>query len=261
MKRLSEVRQSISFFLLLSLFIFSNPLFAQTDTAVITKLFVSSNKTTSLVFPQIIKSVDRGSKDFLVQKVNGVENVLQVRAAKENFNETNMTVITADGKLYPFVVQYAVEPPHLSVQLGNSLSLFEKIANQNRTVRGIRDQKYEMSLRLKGLYIEKDILYYQLEIENLSNVTYDIDMLRFYIRDKKLSRRTATQELDQVPLYIYGNAAAVPGMSNQTIIVAIPKFTIPDKKLSVVQLTEKNGGRNLRLQISNRKIVRARPIL
>src|ERR1700712_797579 len=76
MKRFSVVRKSIPLFLLLSIFIFSDPLFAQMDSAG-TILFISCNKTTSLVFPQIIKSIDRGSRDVFAQKVGGVENVLQ----------------------------------------------------------------------------------------------------------------------------------------------------------------------------------------
>lgn len=46
-----------------------------------------------------LKSVDRGSKDVLAQKAKGVESILQVKAAKTNFDETNLTVINADGKL------------------------------------------------------------------------------------------------------------------------------------------------------------------
>ncbi len=34
-------------------------------------LEVTDNKTTNLIFPSAIKSVDRGSKDILVQKASG----------------------------------------------------------------------------------------------------------------------------------------------------------------------------------------------
>src|SRR3546814_18758334 len=63
-------------------------------------LSVSYDKTTNLVFPYNIKSVDRGTRDVLVQKARNVENVLQVKAGHEAFTETNLTVITADGHLY-----------------------------------------------------------------------------------------------------------------------------------------------------------------
>jgi conjugative transposon TraN protein len=245
--------------LLLSI-IFSNGIMAQSDSIPSMPLSIAYNKTTSLVFPLMIKTVDMGSKDLLVQKARGVENVLQVKAGKENFIETNMTVITADGKLYSFVVNYAADPSSLNVQLDNTPTLFEKIAGQKRSVFGIRDKKYEMSLGLLGLYIEKGIIYYQLELQNRSNISYDIDMLRFFIKDKSQSKRTASQELEQFPLSVYGNTGFVAGKSKQTIVVALSKFTIPDKKFLYIQLMEKNGGRHLLLKVKNRDIIKAKRI-
>ena len=242
----------------LLLLIFSSVVMAQSDSIPTMPLSIAYNKTVSLVFPHIIKSVDRGSRDLLVQKVNGVENVLQVKAGKENFAETNMTVITVDGKLYSFVVDYTANPSSLNIGLHDAPTVFEKIAAQKRSVFGIKDKKYEMLLRLSGLYIEKDILYYQLELQNRSNINYDIDMLRFFIKDKKQSKRTASQELEQFPLYVYGNTGSVTGKAKQTIVVAVPKFTIPDKKLLYVQVMEKNGGRHLLLKIKNRDIIKAK---
>jgi hypothetical protein len=205
----------------------------------------------------MIKSVDRGSKDVLVQRVRGVENVLEVKAAKENFSETNMTVITADGKLYSFLVHYATDPS-LKIQIDNKPSIFEKIAGQKKSMRGLRDAKYEMLLRLKGIFIENGILYYQLELKNYSNIPYVIELLRFFIKDKKQAKRTASQELEQTPLYVYGNTGTVPGQSKIIIVVALPVFTIPDQKLLYIQLMENNGGRNLSLEIKNRDIIKAK---
>src|SRR6185437_6824616 len=184
------------------------------------------------------------------------ENVLEVKAAKENFSETNMTVITADGKLYSFLVHYATDPS-LKIQIDNTPSIFEKIAEQKKSIRGVKDAKYEMLLRLKGIYIENDILYYHLELKNYSNIPYDIELLRFFIKDKKQAKRTASQELEQTPLYVYGNTGTVPGQSKLSIVVALPVFTIPDQKLLYIQLMENNGGRNLSLEIKNRDIIKA----
>ena len=68
-------------------------------------LDITYSKTTSLVFPFSIKGVDRGSKDVLAQKAKGVENVLQLKAARRSFPETNLTIITADGNLHHFTSQ------------------------------------------------------------------------------------------------------------------------------------------------------------
>jgi len=245
---------------MLLLMLISNSIIAQQASIPSKHLFISFNKTVSLIFPQIVASVDRGSRDVLVQKVKGMENVLQVKAGRGNFSQTNLTVITADGKLYSFLVDYAANSSILNIELSKTFSVFERIAAQKRCLSGPKDKQYDMLLRLSGLYIEQNIIYYQLELQNRSNIPYDVDMLRFFIKDKKQSKRTASQELEQTPLEVYGNTGLIEGRSKRVIVVALPKFTIPNKKLLFIQLTEKNGGRNLQLKIKNRSIIRAKAI-
>src|SRR5205085_5963418 len=81
---------------------------------------VTCNKTTHLIFPYAIRSIDRGSPDVLAQKAPGSGNVLQLKAARADFAETNVTVITADNKLYPFKVNYSLLPEHLTISFANS---------------------------------------------------------------------------------------------------------------------------------------------
>jgi len=243
---------------------------------------VSSNKTSNLIFPYTIKSVDFGSSDLLAQKANGIDNILQVKATKENFEETNLSVITADGNLYSFLVNYSASPDLLNIRLkdlGNNLdnkgakilipqnineammmSDCKKIINSEYNFLNKRDESNGSVLFLKGIYVDKDILYLKLQVNNLSNINYDIDMLNFFIKDKTSSKRTAVQELPQEPLLIYNNIGSIHGASNHTFIVALPKFTILDKKIFMIQLTEKNGGRNLKLKLKNRIIVIARTV-
>jgi len=224
---------------------------AQPDT-----ISITTNKTTSIVFPLTIQSVDRGIKDLLVQKVKGAENVLQVKAGKD-FPATNMTVITADGKVYSFIV-YNTDGPSV-INITTTGSVFEKVAGSKPFIRK-KYRAYGINLRLAGIYIEKDILYFRLELANHTNISYDIDMLRFFIKDKKQSKRTASQELEQLPQQVHGNTAFIPAGSKQTIIAALSKFTIPDKKILTVRVTEKNGGRNVKLRIRNRNIIKAKTI-
>src|SRR5215831_5285222 len=80
-------------------------------------LEITFNKTSSVVFPTVIKSVDRGSRDVLAQKAKGVGNVLQLKAARENFPETNITVITGDGVLHHFTVSYSDQPKTLTTEM------------------------------------------------------------------------------------------------------------------------------------------------
>jgi len=243
-------------------------------------LSVCLNKTTNLVFPYKIKSVDIGSKDLLVQKAKGVENILLVKAAKENFEETNLSIVTGDGRLYSFSVNYAGHPVSLNLLFLKDSSITKDmgiqiseacneatletdaqyIMEQERIVFGIKDKNYGMKMRLIGVYIKDDVLYFNLELQNRSAISYDIDMLHFFIKDRKLARRTASQEIPVQPIYMYGNNIKVKADTSQFLIYALPKFTIPDKKWFYVQMMEKNGGRHLHLRIGNRTVINAKPL-
>ncbi|MEX2234029.1 MAG: conjugative transposon protein TraN [Cyclobacteriaceae bacterium] len=241
-------------------------------------LEIAYNKTTSLVFPAIIKSVDRGSRDLLAQKAKGVENILQLKAARHGFPNTNLTVITSDGKIHEFTVAYSKAPGSLVINIGNSEShepmdpepIFEtemtetemekcasQIVNAKRSIRFVKESRHKMGLLLHGIYIKDNVIFYHFRIRNQSNISYDVDFLRFYIEDRQKVKRTASQEVDVKPVYVYGNGETIKGKSTEDVVYALGKFTIPDAKRLVIEMFEKNGGRNLSLAIKNKTIVNA----
>lgn len=79
-------------------------------------------KTTNIIFPSAIMGVDRGSKDVLAQKAKGAANILQLKAARDSFPETNLTVITADGKLNSFVINYNPKPFVLNISMKKGIT-------------------------------------------------------------------------------------------------------------------------------------------
>jgi conjugative transposon TraN protein len=225
-------------------------------------LCISTDKTTSLIFPFSIRHVDRGTKDILVQQVKEADNILLVKAAAKNFSETNLSVVTEDGSVYTFVINYEEKPPTWVYNLpANKKATIATYANgildNPKTIKGIKDNKWDMVANVIGIYIKEAIIYYQVEINNESPIDYDIDLLRFYIRDKKKNKRTAIQENELKPLYVAGNIIQVKAFNQNVIVVALDKFTIPDAKFLAVQIMEKNGGRHLLMKINNNKIMQA----
>lgn len=242
---------------------------------------VTFNKTSSIVFPSSITSVDRGSRDVLAQRAKGVNNVLQLKAGRTNFKETNLTVITADGKLHHFLVSYAEHPKLFTLSVNesgetesnNAPLLFqteltsvemqyyaENILGSPSKVLPKRNSHSGMKLSLQGIYIQGNVMFYHLTIANNSNIPFHTDVLRFYVKDKQSVKRTASQEVSEVPLYQYGNTNEVKGKSTEDVVIALEKFTIPDAKVLAIQWMEKRGGRHLKLLIKNRTIVNARPV-
>jgi len=125
-------------------------------------------------------------------------------------------------------------------------------------MRGIRNRKWDMQCRVNGIYIKDNVMFFQLTLENESQIDYTIDFVRFYVRDRKKGKRTAIQENELKPLYVAGNLSQVKANSSSALVVALDKFTIPDAKYLAIEMNEKNGGRNLLLKLSNKKIIKAR---
>jgi conjugative transposon TraN protein len=239
-------------------------------------LTISYSKTTSLIFPFSITSVDRGSQDVLAQKARGVENVLQVKAGRKQFPETNLTVITADGVLHQFTVTYSDTPTEQAITIagntGNqSLILVNDAVNERdiqsdsrlalkQNVTGQIDQhnKYQMKLSLQEIFIHGNTLYYRIQIRNKSSISYDIKSLKFLIRDRKNVKRTSSQEAEINPLFIGNESDRIQAFASTTLIYAVKKFTIPDGKRLLINLFEENGGRHLSLKVENKDILKAK---
>jgi conjugative transposon TraN protein len=228
-------------------------------------LYISTDKTTSLVFPFSIRHVDRGTKDVLVQQVKEADNILLVKASAKNFPETNLSVVTEDGNVYTFVVNYEEKPVvwlyNLPENKKTAMATYANgILDNQRTLWGVRDNSWNIDAAVIGTYIKDDIIYYQLRIKNNSPINYGIEVLRFYIRDKKKGKRTAVQENELKPLHVSGNIAQVKSFNQNVIVVALDKFTIPDKKFMGIQIMENNGGRHLMMKLNNKDILKAIPL-
>lgn len=243
------------------------------------ELEITDTKTTNVIFPFGIVSVDRGSKDILVQKAKGVDYILQVKAASDSIVESNLSVVTTDGKLTTFVVRYVENPSTLNVSLGpishqkitkasqpdqlgeDELQQKAQLVLKAKSARpGLKASNNNIDLHLKGIFIQDGVLYFRMRLANWSNIRYDIEQFRFFIRDKKVMKRTATQEIEIIPVYISRDFDKLDGKTVVNVVFALPKFTIPDQKYLAVQVMEKNGGRHVGLKVVSRHVLGAQVI-
>lgn len=236
---------------------------------------VTLNKTTNLLFHYRIKNVAVGSDDIDAQQIN--DTALLVKAGKENFIETNLSVFTSDGLLHLFSVRFVTELLHPAIYVdatgnntvsrsGDLMPLTEdKLKAYAQTAKsraamwsGHKDKDFGVAVKLSGIYTARDVIFFPFELRNTSKVSYDINEMRFFIRDQKRAKRTATQEIEIKPVYSLGNVVNIPGDGKQVVVFALPKFTIPHKKYLHIIILEKDGGRSLHIDLRNRALVKAR---
>ena len=228
-------------------------------------LCLSTDKTTSLIFPFAIKHVDRGAPSVLAQQVKDIPNLLLVKAGARNFSETNLSVATEDGSLYSFAICYDPNPSTTSLQLPvqtkASIESYAKgILDNPKAIGGLKKEKWDISLVVNGIYIKDDVLYCQLVIRNESPINYDVKFLRFFIADKKQNKRTAIQETELQPVYSVGNNKVIKANNQTVAVIALQKFTLPDGRYFGIQLKEKDGGRHILVKIGNHKLMQASPL-
>lgn len=254
-------------------------------------LEVTFDKTVHIIFPAPIQYVDLGSNLIVAGKAGNSENVLRVKAAIRNFEtETNMAVITEEGSYYTFNIKYSDEPEKLNVEMkdfmhdgiatnrpNNSMEIYLKelrsesprvvhlinrsiYKNDKRLVKHIGSNRFGIQYLLKGLYTHNGLLYLHTSIKNSSNVPFDIDFIRMKIVDKKLAKQTAIQETIIYPLRAYNFISTIGVNQTERTVFTIDKITIPNDKYLVIELFEKNGGRNQTFVIENADLLRAEEI-
>jgi len=248
---------------------------------------ITYDKTSHLIFPSAIRYVDLGSEYLIAGKAEDAENVLRVKASVQDFvPETNFSVITDDGRFYSFDAYYSACPSTLSYNLQAMQKavdksavadvLFEELGNNSpslagliletiykedkRFVKHIGAKSFGVQFILKGIYIHNGKYYFHTELENRTNIPFQIEFMNFKVVDKKIAKRTVIQERPLIPLRSYKPLGAIGGNEVEQNVFLLDQFTIADDKVLLIEIFEKNGSRHQTLQVENSDLMKARLI-
>lgn len=227
-------------------------------------LQVTDNKTTNLIFPAQISSIDRGSERIVVQKSTG--NILRVKADTIFTDTTNLTVITTDGKLYSFLVSYSASPLFLNLDLGSGdivnkdtalLAVAGKALQMKNNLYGLRFAQGKVKLSIAGIYTTSEILICKLRIENNSSLSFEVGRLRFYVTGTGSGKRRPVQETEVMPLLMQLPVSIIREKQSNILAVVLPKVALGTKQVLQINLAEKGGERHLILRLPNKYILNA----
>ena len=252
------------------------------------------SKTVHILFPSPVTYIDIGSMDIIAGKADGAGNVVRVKAAVRNFTtETNLTVITEDGGFFSFDVHYAENPAvstidisalkQPAVESGSSQPepasaegrvllqevgrekpatvkrVLGDIYRQNRMdVKGICTKKYGIGVEVLGIYVHNDVIYINTMISNETNISFEVDARQFIVDHRKLAKRTAQQQTPLEILRVCNDPTVVRGHQRQRTVFALQKFTIPDDKVLLLEIIERNGARHQTVEIPAKELLDAK---
>jgi len=244
-------------------------------------VMVSTGRITNLIFPGAIRTGVKVSNDIMVQKVKGVDNVVEIKAMRKGFSPTSVSVFTTKGRVYSFLVQYSDSPGDVDFTIADDTTASKKLVNISGGVilsdmpvgaaalQGDADSlsaihflnrgsTYEkVRLRLRGLYFKDSLLWLTFDLRNRSLIPYRIDFLRVYSTDRKKVKRMASHESDITPIFQAGSSL-VTGRSTVPFCAAFEPFTLPKGERLCIELGETNGGRTIILRLNPSVLLKAR---
>ena len=239
---------------------------------------VGKDKQMYIIFPGKIIYEDHGSEDIIVTKAEGVDNILAVKAIKEYKNESNISVVTNSGKFYTFSLRYTPNPEVFTFVIDKEEQqkvaildegelttdeknkIHEAINKKLSADLGLKDQISGIDFEINNIFIHNNILLFRISLMNRTQINYTIDFMRLYIQDAKKSKKTAIQQLEQNILFTFDYPEEVRAHEKRTFIIAVNKFTIPDKKRLVIEIQEKNGGRHFFFKLKNKDILKCEEV-
>lgn len=121
----------------------------------------------------------------------------------------------------------------------------------------IREEKnLKLSFQLNNVYVISDYIFLDMTFKNNSNLSYDIEALKFSIEDKKIHKATNNQSIEMTPLFQLNPQKHFK--KNFRNIYVFKKFTYPNSKVMMIRLIEEQlSGRAIEMKVNYSDILKA----
>jgi conjugative transposon TraN protein len=241
----------------------------KTDLPVV---YLPDNLSVHFISPEPIQYVDISSKTIVGDLP--VKNILRIKYRTDSASSDGVVTIVGEK----FIAQYHIvhSPPDggavqadidilpqdmkpLETGVGLSQPELKNYAIRLLAKKPEQLQKakaYGLTATLNHIYTLGDYIFLDIGYQNNTNLSYDLDELRFKIEDKKATKATNVQSLEIKPDYTLFDISSFK--KHYRNIFVFKKFTFPGNKLLNIQLDEKQlSGRVITLSIPYKDILEA----
>ena len=182
-----------------------------------------------------------------------IKNVLRIRPLTDSVGVLGYVTIATKREMVQFEMVYttdlkkackqyqvkhapAFQHPDVKLSEKEMHSLSETILKRESKHKR-KVEKNKVSIVLNNVYVQNDHYFFDVTIQNQSNIAFNIDQMRFKIEDEKVTKATNFQQIEVSPKYQYNHATDF-SKSYRNVFV-FDKFTFPNDKVFTIELAEK----------------------
>ena len=134
-----------------------------------------------------------------------------------------------------------------------ALQIMDKKVNK-KPIRKKKDLK--LTMQLNNVYVIDDYIFLDISIENNTNLSCNIEGMKFSIEDKKIYKATNNQSILLTPLFSLNDQTKV--RKSYRNIFVFEKFTFPNSKILKIRLIEEQiSGRVIDMKINYSDVLQA----
>jgi hypothetical protein len=250
---------------------------------VLDTIYANDQKNVALFFPNPIRQGITGSDNFIFTYNREKEQYFGLLQAKPG-KESNLLVVNKNGSIFSYIVRYKKELSKLNYFIPDSSSIgnerllvpvitskdslvdtidnktfyYKKICayllNQKEKIDRLKKGGEDILLSVENIVFDTEELYFVIQIENKSTLDYDLNFLKLSVETRQKGKRKSLQKLYKEPLFRYNVPSRITKGEAIRLVYVVPKFSLSDDRIAVLELNEMKGERNIELKVSHRYI-------
>jgi len=236
---------------------------------------INLTKTTHIISPENILYIDISSPE--VDGELSEKNICELKPKSGAFKEGQnfqVTIVTEAFIAVYKLVCHADDAPGNSIVISidqdkafqtNSYNKVGKqefyrlsmmALNKRRRIFNIHSKEYGMEMWVNNIFVVGDFLLFDLTAKNKTKMGYNVEAIRFQLRDKNNVNAHVSQEIELQPLHHFYNVDNTVITGKWRNFFIFRKFTYPGEKVFHIELTEKQvSGRRVEVDIDYNQVL------
>ena len=248
------------------------------ETKKLDTIYANEKMNLALFFPTNIRQGIVGAENFVFSYNRERAQPLGLLKATKG-DQSNLLVVTTDGKVYSYIIEYAASLTEMnrfvpiSESIGHEhqrkpLVVPDTIKSDSSLVvkkqyptafleksciallkqperKNIIKRKEGLSLAIKNMVYYEDLVFVQFEIKNESGIDFDIDYLKLAMVIGNNKRKASYQSVPLVPRYVHNMPKKTRHAESSRFVYVMPKFTLGENEKLQLGLKELKGNREL----------------